>query len=250
MSFSAEKIIPGQNQDPSTDTIDKDMKAWLEAQERIKEAREMLNKLLLALHTMKNSLLGVREVMMAMMSMQGDTVAGFSAMDNVASDMRSDITNAQGQVTNIAGSTESPEKKDAAAQKLVDLIKHLEGFLKSQSTSGNPIIDSDSIKNMQTAINNIKAPFGSDWGNARRMEGHINTWVIHARDTGVASPELKQVQDNFQTLNQSTSAFSTTTNTSLQFNDEQYKQDLTMASGANKTYIDLVSAFVRNQKAN
>jgi hypothetical protein len=106
---------------------------------------------------------------------------------------------------------------------------------------------SDSINNMLDAIKGVATEFGKSWGDPAKMVATMKAWEKQATD-GKNSPDLKNIQDQFQTMNQTVSAFATTTNTQLQFQTEQYKQFLGIFNDVNSTYLKFVGTMVRNQK--
>jgi ABC-type transporter Mla subunit MlaD len=136
---------------------------------------------------------------------------------------------------------------------MTDLLKwvnELEAFLKSQSTSSNPIVDSTTAQNMLQSIATIKQQFGSDWGNASAMATDMQKWV-NQTTTGTPSfaPQLNALQNAVQTLNQSVSGFSTVLNTLMQQGAQWYQQMMAAVGMFIQGYEDLISSSVKRQIA-
>lgn len=232
-----------------------DLQAWMNAQLQLQQDKDMLQKLLLMLHTMKNSMYGCQLVMNQMMTINGDKVAGLSAIDNVDSDLRALLSRAQSDyndaVANYAGNEDEPPTpaQAAALKDMVATVADISAFLNWEKSQGNnSIIDGDDIDNMQTAISGIQGNFTS-WGDVNSMGQDMNTWIYN-ENTGTASTQMQNIQNNYQTINQSTSALSTTTNTSLQFTTEQYKQWMGMVQASQDSYLKGNLASIQNQKSN
>lgn len=240
----------------------KDLEAWLEAQMQLDQDKKILQKLLLALHTMKNALFGCQEVMNQMMNINGDKVAGLSAVDNVDSDLRGMLSKAQGDwndaVNNAPtdGSDNMTPKEKAALQDMVDTIQSLESFLKWQGSLGDKsILDASDVNNILDQIKSIKDAFGQtgnqpNWGNLDQMGIQLNTWIYNQDNEGNSSPQMQTIQGALQVINQSTSALSTTTNTNLQFTTEQYKQFMGILQTTQDAYLKFTATSVQNEKTN
>jgi len=222
--------------------IGKDMAAWEAAEARLKEDQSMLKQMCAMIGTMKNPLVGAQMVMQQMTTVSGDRVEGLSAASNVDTDLRNQVMGSQ---TNFnTGGKMTP----AQAKKMYDALNKLKAWLENQKALGNKsIMSPDSINNMLDAIKGVATEFGKSWGDPAKMVATMKAWEAKSKD-GKSSPDLKNVQDQFQTMNQTVSAFATTTNTQLQFQTEQYKQFLGIFNDVNSTYLKFVGTMVRNQK--
>lgn len=222
--------------------IEKDLEAWLVAMGELNKAREEIKKLALTIHTFG----GIQRVMAEVMNMQGDRVNTLSAVDNLDSDLRSEVGAGQGVMNGFGGSKVDATKE---ANKLINFVDQLQGFIREQEGMGKKAVaDPADLKNLQSAINNITGAFKTAWGNPKEMGERVEDWIKESKSHGTSSPELKSIQDGFQTLNQSTSALSTTTNTNLQFVTEQYKQFLGVYQNINQTWLKLTQNEVSNQR--
>ncbi|MBS0629831.1 MAG: hypothetical protein JSS30_06370 [Verrucomicrobia bacterium] len=255
MSSSSNNFLPTLNPQ-----IAKDLAAYEAAQEAYQFDCQEIQRLAAALSHMKNPMFGVQEVMSAVMNMSGDQISTLSAMDNIDTDMRNMLQDAQNGCNTLQtapGNPDVPSKQQIAdAQQIINNIDGLEAFLKWQQSLGkDSIFDQGTISNMLSAIKNIKGDFtesdGSGqtinvWGNASGMAA----WLMLANQNAGNGYDsaLKTLQDGFQTLNQSTSALSTTTNTQLQFQTEQYKQYLGIDQSSIQAYLKLTSAMIQNEK--
>ena len=230
--------------------IGKDLEAYLEARMRLKMAEAEVKKLAAMLGSMKNVMWGVQEFMAAVMGMQGDQIGGLAAVDNLDSDLRSEVGSGESTFNGIENGGSNFGKKVSEAKKLIQLIDQMEAFLKYEKSLGNKsVFGQGAIKNLQDAINSIKSTFGGHWGQPSVMADLIAGWV-RAEKKGKYEGPLKTIQDAFQTLNQSTSALSTTTNTQLQFKTNEYKQTMGMDESIIEGYMKSLSAMVNNQRSN
>jgi len=235
--------------------IAKDLKAYEIAMEELNYAREEIKKLAAALQHMKNPLYGVQMVMSEVMNMGGAQISSLSALDNVDTDLRNILQDGQNGFNSAQNDNSDPSnpnmttpQQKADGEKFKNSLDQLENFLKWQQSLGkNSIIDGGTLKTMLSAISSIKNLFNgpANW-NGGNIGHHINGWT--KQQNGQYSPELKTIQDSLQTLTQSTSALSTTTNTELQFRSEQYKQYLGIDQSSIQSYLKLTSAMIQNQK--
>lgn len=242
-----------QQTDP---TLAQDLQAYMEAQLQLQQDKDLLQKLLLMLHTMKNSMYGAQLVINQMMTINGDKVASLSAVDNIDSDLRGMLSRAQSDYNDIIDGSSGQQNGNpspaqiASLKDMVATIADLNAFLDWQKSLGpNSIIDGNDIDNMQNAIAGIKGVFQGSWDDINEMGCLMNTWVYN-QNTGQTSTEMQAIQNNFQTINQSTSALSATTNTSLQFTTEQYKQFMGIDQSAQDSYLKGNLASIQNQKSN
>jgi len=223
--------------------IGKDMLAWERSEERLKTDEATLKQMCAMIGTMKNPLIGAQMVMQQEMGVQGDQVEGLSAASNVSTDIRNQVMGGQSDFNNGGKMTTKQ------AEQMYQAIKNLKGWLEKQKDLGSKsIMSPDGINNMLEAIKGISGEFGKSWGNAADMVKQMNTWENEAKD-GKNSPQLKDIQDQFQTMNQTVSAFATTTNTQLQYETEQYKQFLGIYNDVNSTYLKFIGTLVKNQKS-
>lgn len=226
-----------------------DLKAWEEAQAQEAKDKAELLKMAAMISTMGNPLVGAQMIMMQVMQVQGDQAGSLAAVDNIESDIRGGVTTAQGDMNSMNGDVTSGNQNqlNADTQKFSDAVDALQEFLNSFGTNG-PISPSD-IASMTSEINGIKSHFGSDWGNGSAMAGTFENWVQEQNQQGMNSPDLAGIQTGFQTLNQYASAFSTTTNTALQYTTQVFQQIEGITNDTMQTYQKLVSGFVNNQRA-
>lgn len=254
MSIQPQPILPPD--------VAADYKAWQQAMEAMGLDLEELHKLLLALKTMKNALFGCQEVINQLMTVNGDKVAGLSAVDKFESDLRTILQNAQSDYNNAINGYDNKDNKDivptptpqqdAYMQDMFAQINSLQAILNWQSSlpPDQQILDSGNISNMQDAISNISTAFGSSWGDGTAMAGQVNLWVFDIYNGGSPNPDQQNVTNGFQTINQSVSALSTTTNTDLQFTTEEYKQYMGILQSTQDAYLKFTAQSVQNQKTN
>lgn len=222
--------------------LGKDMAAWERSELRLREDQSMLKKMCAMIGTMKNPLIGAQMVMEQMTNVSGDRVEGLSAASNVDTDLRNQVMGSQ---TNFnTGGKMTPKQ----AKEMYNALKKLKVWLENQKALGNKsIMSPDAINNMLDAIKGVATEFGKSWGDPAKMVATMKAWEAKSKG-GKSSPDLKNVQDQYQTMNQTVSAFATTTNTQLQFQTEQYKQFLGIFHDVNSTYLKFVGTMVRNQK--
>lgn len=223
-----------------------DIKAYEEALLRLKMDKQMIAKLLKMVKTMKNPLLGAQELMLALMGYNGDKVAAFSDVANIDSDIRSMITGGQGAFNNTLDS-----KTAEFSSKIKQFIKEIDGleaFLKYEKALGKKSpLDGSTLNTMLNAIKSVKTAFGTNWGNVKNMEADIKIWTNPKNRT--TYPALRSIQDAFHTLTQSASALSTTANTQLQYETEQYKQFMGETEGTMQSYLKAIQASIQNQRS-
>lgn len=226
--------------------IAKDLEAYMLAMQMLQEARQKLLAMAAQLKHMKNPMYGVMMIMNQFQEISGDQVRVLSAVDNIDSDIRAEVNDAQGATNSMSGGMMSINGKNDA-EKLIEFVKQLEAFLKSQS-GGNGVIDGATLKNLEDALDSIKKVFGKDWGNPDAMAKDMNTWVNESNN-GTYSPELKNLQFAFQELNQSSSALSTVTNTKLQFETQMFQQFLGIDETTIQAYQKTDASMIQNQRA-
>ena len=241
-------------QKPLSPNIKKDLEAWMEAQEMLQQMRKKLKQMAAGLSELGgNVMFKVMEIMGMFQNIEGAKVRGLAAIDNLDSDLRSAVSSAQtgfiGSKTGYGGNGDGTKM----AQQLIDMIKELKTFInyeKSQSAQGKKtVVDSSMLKNLSSAITQIQGVYGSAWGNAKEMAGDAYNWVQKAKG-GKYAPELKSMQDGLQTLNQSTSALSTSTNTQLDFVTKEFQQFLGIDESAIQAYQKLDASMIHNQRSN
>lgn len=236
--------------------IAKDWNDYEISLEQYKADCEEIKRLAAALASMKNPMFGVQEVMGAVMNMSGDQISSLSSLDNLDTDLRNLLQGAQNGFNGAINDKSDPSNPNEPTsqqtkdgKEILDNIRQLEAFIKwQQSLGGNSAFDSGTLNNMLSAINNIKSVFtgNNSWGVPGAMGWRVNYFA--SQPNGNYAPELKTIQDGFQTLNQSTSALSTTTNTKLQFTTEQYKQYLGIDQSTIQAYLKLTAAMIQNEK--
>lgn len=253
---------PPQNFVPQLNPqIAKDWANYEASLEQYQADLKEIQRLAAALSHMKNPMFGIQEVMGAVMNMSGDQIASLSSLDNLDTDLRNLLQGAQSSYNGIlggSGSTTDPTKAQIAdAQQMTNDINQLEAIVKWQQSLGDKsAFDSGTLNNLESAINSIKGAcvdgYGdSIWGNASLMARQFNIANNPiGNGGGTYSPMLKAISDGFQTINQSVSALSTTTNTKLQFTTEQYKQCLGIDQSSIQSYLKLTAAMIQNEKTN
>lgn len=223
-----------------------DLAAYEVAQEQLKADEDEIKKLLAMIVAMKNPLIGIQMLMLQMMDVKGDSIKGLASVDNVDSDLRSIITGAQGDI-NAQG-----EKADSSDMgQFMKSMDSLEKFLKDQE--GGNIIDGGAISSMISGIDSVKTQFtdssgNSVWGDPGKMATAFQSW-LDGEKNGTTAPELGSINGGLQTLNQSTSALSTTTNTRLQYVVQVFQQIEGITNDTMKLYQQLVTNFVHGQRS-
>lgn len=252
---------------PLSPQIKKDLEAYIEAMELLHQDWAKLKAMAKQLGHMKNTMYGIVEIMNMFQNVEGAKVSAFSSLDNVDSDIRSQITGAEGEVNAIAGGKGTGHdgltpttKQDLEALKLVLYVKQIQAFMDREG-GGSKVIGKATLKNLQEAIDNIKTQFGKAWGHPQEMAAQINKWVYytsHASGTGPNqklipahfSPQLRNIQFGFQQANQTVSAMSTSTNTQLEFVSNMFKQFLGIDETAMQSYQKGNATMIQNQRSN
>lgn len=240
----------------------------------IQEIKQLAAMLVHAKSQFGYNMYPVMELQNAVQDKGGAQVAQLAAIENIDTDLRNLNQEAQNGFNGIEGNPlgdpDNPNNPatNKDAQEILDGVQMLEAFLKWQSTLPHPVVDSGTIANIQSAINNIKAPFGKDWGKSGAMAADISQWTnnqtggsqllplqppgspVNAPVGGTYSPQLQEITDGFQTNNQSTSALATSTNTQLQFQSEEYKQGLSQLQAVIESVSKLTAAMIQNERSN
>lgn len=258
--------------DPSID-YDPALKAevtnWLLSQNIIIQEKEELDKLVHAIRT--NQLMYAIDLLNQVMNVKGSKLALTGNASSIASDLRAEITKIQKDFNDQS----KPDPADP--QKMADLVKWVDGlenFLKYQSTdpkvnptgkaNPNPILDDSTDQNMLQALSTLKQQFTepdpkdpkktiNHWGKTDEMAKQMKDWIDQSTGKGSTpatfSPQLNAIQNTMQTLNQSTSAFSTVTNTLMQEAAQYYQQMMATLSSIMQGCQDLNSSSVKRQIA-
>jgi hypothetical protein len=191
----------------------------------------------------------------------GDQVGILSATENFDTDLRNLLQDAQNNYNGLLGSNtnnadEPTPQEEAMAEKFKQDIDQIQAILDWQgsSTCKNPIIDKGTIDNISSAIKNIKDACGTYWNDAPGAPPGSNLasnilQAVSNQNGGQYSPMLKGISDGLQTVNQSVSALSTSTNTKLQFQSEQYKQGLSQLQAVIESETKLTAAMIQNEKS-
>ncbi len=237
-------LLPLPLDPPLNPQIKKDLMAYLEAMEMLEDAKKKLKAMAANLSNMKNVMFGVMEIMNMFQNVEGDQVNALSSVDNIDSDLRSQITDGQNAVNGMG----SGKQNTAAAQKLIEFVKEMQAFIDAKG-GANGVIDDSTLKNLQGAITSIKSQFGKDWGNTQKMSTDISNWMAETKKNGTYPPQLKNIQNGFQELTQTTSALSTTTNTNLQYTTEILKQYLGIDNTAMQAYQKGNAQLIQNQRS-
>ncbi len=228
---------------PEGSGINKDMQAWERAEARLKQDEYLVKQLCAMIGSVSNPLDVARMIMMQMTNVSGDQIEGLSAASNVDTDIRNQVMG--GQTDFNAGGKMTAKQ----AKQMYQALNKLKAWLEHQKSLGDKsIISPDAIKNILEAIKGIAGQFGKSWGNAKDMAADMSSWENKAKK-GKDAPQLKSIQNQFQTINQSVSAFATTTNTQLQYQTEEYKQYLGEFNDVNQTYLKLIGTMIKNQKS-
>lgn len=242
----------------------KNIEAYEEAMSELNAARKELKKMAAGLSHMKNVMYGVMEFMNMFQNVEGAKVKALSDVQNIDSDLRSQISEAQGDVNQFESgvghstfmnlNTQITPKEKAQMQSLMNLVDMLNFEVKIlQGVKG--LSSSSVVKNIEDGIGSIKGAFqwpgskGSDqnaWGSPTRMAHYLHFFVQQAGKEGKYSSNLKNLQFGFQTLNQTTSALSTSTNTNLQFVTAMFKQFLGVDESSMKAYQEMNSKIINN----
>lgn len=222
---------------------------WEMSQEAIQASRKKLQEELLQMASAmqhSNPMFYAQMIMFTLTDEKGQEIGGLSNILNLDTDMRTQVTVAQDAMNSqTPGNTTFKDMK--AFENAID---SLEAFLKQQQGLGsNSPLDQGLIKSMLSAIDQIKTQFGSDWGNIGLMAADWMNWLQQANN-GTAAPQINSIQNGLQTLTQSVSALSTTTNTQLQFMVQIFQQILSIVNSAMRTQQEGTSTFVKNQKSN
>jgi len=201
----------------------------------------------------------VMEVVDAVNNKGGDQVGILSATENFSTDLRNLLQDAQNNYNGLLGATNSPDEptpqEDAMAEKFKEDIDQIQAILDWQGSPScqNPIIDKGTLNNINTAIQNIKDAAGTTWNDlpgappGSNLAENIMTAVSN-QNGGQYSPMLKGISDGLQTVNQSVSALSTSTNTKLQFQSEQYKQGLGILSDLEQGVEKEMAKYIQGQQ--
>lgn len=241
--------------------IQKDLRAYLDAEIALREKEQAIEKLAAMLHTMKNVFYGIQMLMMDMMDMGGARLSGLADVDKIESTLRNLFSDAQDHMNGAQGKGYLHNKEiQKDLKKIVEIVDGVKAFLLKQQKEGKKsVFDGATTKNMLSAINNIQGAFGKDWGHVGHaslkpnggsgMTREMVKWYRLVCD-GKTPPQLKTIQDGFQTFNQSVSALSTTTNTRLQFRAEQFKQFMGIDKNTIESYSKLIRAEVNAQRSN
>jgi hypothetical protein len=191
----------------------------------------------------------------------GDQVGILSATENFDTDLRNLLQDAQNNYNGLLGDgkdyAEPTPQECADAEKFKQDIDQLQAILDWQQSPSckNPIIDKGTIDNISSAIKNIKDAFGDKWNDQPGTSPGLGIagsilFAVNQQNAGKYSPLLKSISDGLQTVNQSVSALSTSTNTKLQFQSEQYKQGLSQLQAVIESETKLTAAMIQNEKSN
>jgi hypothetical protein len=240
---------------PLSPQLRKDLLAYLEAMELLQQDEKKLLEMAKHLSHMKNAMYGVMEIMNMFQNIDGAKISALSALDNVDSDIRTQITGAEGEVNAMSGEKSTgkpghdPTKKEVEqAKKLVAFINSIQAFLE-QEGGNSKIMGKGTLSNLEDAIKNIKGVFKSSWGNPKEMAERMNEWIAGSKK-GKFSPELKDLQFGLQQANQTVSALSTSTNTQLEFVTNMFKQFLGVDESAMQAYQKGNLTMIQNQRSN
>lgn len=231
----------------------KDLEAYEMAMQLLHKVEKEIKKMASGLSHMKNIMFGVTEIMNEFQNVEGAKVRVSSDVQNIDSDMRKQVTEAQGIINHYqdgvkAKGSVTPKQKEAMEQ-LCSLIHTLNdelGMLKNTPS----LKASGFVQNMEEGIKSITGAFPRDsWDKPAYMAAWL-TIAVRDEDKGKTSPMLKNIQFGFQTLNQTTSALSTSTNTQLQYATDMFKQFLGIDETSMEAYQKLNLQMIQNEKSN
>lgn len=224
------------------------------------EVKEKLKKLAAGIKNTGNVMLEVIEVFSLFQNAQGSQMRVLSDVDNLDSTLRGKLSAGQSGWNTMGGTGGASKngkhqkewmynltpKGQNGAKQLMEELHQIEQFIKyEKGLGGKSILDGDSLNNLQKAIDSIKTNFGKAWGDPAAMERDMQEWTGLV-DGGNQVPNLKNIQDNFQTINQSVSELSSTTNSRLQFVENEFKQALGMQNSAQQAYQKMNSNTIRH----
>jgi len=229
--------------------LSKEVARYEEDMDLLSEIKEKLKKLAAAMKNHGNVMFEVIQVFSLFQDVQAGQIRVLSDVDNVDSTLRSKLSQTQSDWNKMmGGATDGPG--EAAAKDMIKQIKEIEAFIKDESGKKGSILDGASLKNLQAAISSIKSNFTYNgknvWGNKNEMYSACLNWLWEMDQDGKNIPEVKNIQDGFQTVNQSVSELSSTTNTQLQFVENQYKQGMGEENAAMQAYQKLNSNTIRH----
>ncbi len=157
---------------------------------------------------------------------------------NVNTDMRNEMAKAQDAINDMKGKT--TDQAAADAKQFVDAITNLQVMVQKSSDAG--IIDAQSASTLNNAIKGItdQFPDGLD-------PGDVSTLVPIWWGSTTSMPQIKNIFNGFQGVNQTVSALSTSTGTQFSFYTNQYNQVLNLYNtGFMKPINQQESAIIQN----
>ena len=223
--------------------LDADQAALEQAMLLREQMDEQRKKLLAMAAAIKNPFEAMVVLMMNVipseMSEQEAGISELAGSSNIMSDLRRMLADAQKGISDAGNTT------DAEGQALVNFVNQLEAKLNDP----NFPVDPSTKANILDALKDIKDSFGADWGSGAGVAADLNAWGKVDPSNPQPSAFLKDVSNDLQTINQSVSAMSTTTNTQLQFQTEQYKQIMGTFNDMLKTLIQQNATPIQNFKS-
>lgn len=243
--------------------LSKELAIYEQDMEILAEVKAKLKALAKSIKNHGNVMNEVIQVFSLYQDDQAAQIRSLSAVDQIDSTLRSKFSQAQSDWNAMASSGTSATDGKKAAADMVKQIQEIEAFIKYEQGLGDKsVIDQPSLKNMQSAIDSIKESFGTDgivgkngkftpnWGHPAAMEAVVAEWLKDMKKSGLNIPGMKSIQDGFQTCNQSVSELSSTTNSRLQFVENQYKQGLGEENAAIQAYQKMNANTVRHFTSN
>lgn len=232
----------------------KDLEAYEMAMQLLHKVEKEIKKMAAGLSHVKNVMFGVTEIMNEFQNVEGSKVRVQSDVQNIDSDMRKQVTEAQGIINKFQGGVASnphkitPQEKQAMEHlcSLIHTINDELGMLKNTPS----LKASAFVQNMEEGIKSIKDAFKGSWNNPMHMADELVVAVEDESHQGWYSPMIKNIQFGFQTLNQTTSALSTSTNTQLQYATDMFKQFLGIDETSMEAYQKLNLQLIQNEKSN
>lgn len=238
---------------PFGPNIQAELNAYTEDMDLLDEVKAKLKALALAIHDHGNVMYEVIQVFSLYQDVQGGKIRVFTDIDNLDSTLRANLSSAQASWNSLLSGAFGSNVGVADAQNMITQVTDMQNFIKyEQSLGDHSILDQSSLANLQSALSQITGSWGKDssgnqiWGNATSMSSAVYNWINNGNQNGQYMPQVKDIQDGFQTYNQSVSQCSASTNTSLQYVENQFKQGMGEENSAMQAYQKQDSTIIQN----
>lgn len=231
-------------QDPNDD-FNRDYNKYLQDKELYGEDLTALQNACAALKAIKDAgarLMYVVTVLFpALMKTREANIGMLSDGMNVNTDMRNEMAKAQDAINDMKGKTPNDSIIDAA--KFVTAMNNLKVMVQKSADAG--IIDPQSASALQNAIKGITSQFPNTNGHINPVD--VANLVPKWWGSTTSSPQIKNIFNGFQSVNQTVSALSTSTGTQFSFYTNQYNQVLNLYNtGFMKPINQQESAIIQN----